>query len=130
MRILIIEDSDSIRHMIETLVSACGHEVQAVSTGTKGIDAAISQPPDVILLDLHLPGQHDGFDVLSRLGAHPETCTVPIMVISALTDDESKRRAIARGATAYYTKPFSPTALLKELEAIGRRESAKWRLSR
>jgi DNA-binding response OmpR family regulator len=127
MRILIVEDSDSIRHMIETLVSACGHEVEAVGTGAKGIDAAIARPPDAILLDLHLPGSFDGIDVCKRLREGDATRRVPIIVISALTDDASKQRALEAGATAYYTKPFSPTALLKELETIPARESAKLR---
>ena len=54
MRILVVEDSDSIRQMIETFMAARGHEVEAVSTGAKGIDAAFTRPPDAILLDLHL----------------------------------------------------------------------------
>lgn len=125
MRILVIEDAESIRHMIETLVSAGGHEVEAVPSGARGLDAAVARPPDAILLDLHLPGGLDGHEVLARLREAETTRTVPIIVISALSDDESRQRAIDAGAIAYYTKPFSPTALLKELEAIPARESAK-----
>jgi DNA-binding response OmpR family regulator len=125
MRILVIEDSDSVRQMIETLVSARGHEVEAVPTGAKGIDSAVARPPDAILLDLHLAGTFDGFDVCTKLREQEATRTTPIIVISALTDDASKARALGAGATAYYTKPFSPTALLKELETIPARESAK-----
>jgi DNA-binding response OmpR family regulator len=125
MRILVIEDSDSVRQMIETLVSARGHEVEAVPTGSKGIDSAIARPPDAILLDLHLAGGFDGFDVCRRLREAEVTRAVPIIVISALADEESKERALEAGATAYYTKPFSPTALLKELETIPLRESAR-----
>ncbi|HEY8039839.1 MAG TPA: response regulator [Polyangiaceae bacterium] len=128
MRILVIEDSDSIRHMIETLVAARGHEVEAVPTGSKGIDSALARTPDAILLDLSLPGSFDGFDVCTKLREAEPTRGVPIIVISALTDDDSKRRALEAGATAYYTKPFSPTALLKEIETIPARESAKVRL--
>jgi DNA-binding response OmpR family regulator len=120
MRILIVEDSDSIRYMIETLVSARGHEVEAVSTGAKGIQAALARPPDVVLLDLHMAGTFDGFDVCRKLRESEDARNVPIIVISALTDPESKARAIQAGATAYYTKPFSPTALLKELEALSK----------
>jgi DNA-binding response OmpR family regulator len=128
MRILVVEDSDSIRHMIETLVSARGHEVEAVSTGSKGIDSAVARPPDAILLDLHLPGSFDGLTVCQKLRQIDGTRGVPIIVISALTDDGSKQRALEAGATAYYTKPFSPTALLKEIETIPIRESAKMRV--
>lgn len=125
MRILIIEDSDSIRHMIEALVRASGHAVEAVSTGVKGIERALAQPPDAVLLDLHLPGGFDGFEVCRRLRDEESTRAVPIIVISALNDDVSKQRALEAGATAYYTKPFSPTALLKEINWIPVRESAR-----
>jgi CheY-like chemotaxis protein len=128
MRILVVEDSDSIRYMIETLVAARGHQVEAVSTGAKGIQCAVARPPDAILLDLHMAGTFDGFGVCRRLRENEATRSVPIIVISALTDDASKERAVEAGATAYYTKPFSPTALLKELESLPLRESAKLRL--
>lgn len=118
MKILVIEDSDSIRHMIEALVTARGHEVEAVPTGAKGIDAALMRRPDAILLDLHLAGSFDGFEVCQRLRATDATRAVPIIVISALADEGSRQRAALAGATAYYTKPFSPTALLKELDSL------------
>jgi CheY-like chemotaxis protein len=117
MRILVVEDSDSIRSMISTFMEARGHEVEAVSNGAKGIDAALSHAPDAILLDLHLPGGFDGLEVCRRLRAAQPTRRVPIIVISAAADDGVKARALEAGATAYYTKPFSPTALLKELES-------------
>ena len=128
MRILVVEDSDAIRQMIETLVSARGHQVEAVPTGAKGLESALASPPDAILLDLMLPGGLDGFDVCRKLREAEATRMTPIIVISALTDDSSKQRATEAGATAYYTKPFSPTALLKELETLPARESAKLRV--
>ncbi len=119
MRILVIEDSDSIRSMIRAFIEARGHEVEAVSSGAKGIDAALSRRPDAILLDLHMPGSFDGLEVCRQLRAADVTRAVPIIVISATADDGVKSRAVEAGATAYYTKPFSPTALLKELESLG-----------
>jgi CheY-like chemotaxis protein len=118
MRILVVEDQDSIRRMIEALVQARGYEVTAVSSGAKAIDVALTQAPDIVLLDLNLPGQYDGFDVCQKLRADPSTRTVPVVVISAMDDDESRARATAAGATAYYTKPFSPIALLKEIDRL------------
>jgi len=118
MRILIIEDSDSIRRMIEALVAARGYAVDAVSTGAKGLEVAFEKIPDVILLDLNLGGSYDGFEVCTRVRANPLTRAVPVIVISALSDEESKRRATEAGCNAYYTKPFSPIALLKEIESL------------
>ncbi|MCL2449935.1 MAG: response regulator [Polyangiaceae bacterium] len=118
MKILVIEDSDSIRHMIEALVTARGHQVEAVPTGAKGIDAALTRRPDVILLDLHLAGSFDGLEVCRRLRESEATRAVPIIAFGALSDEASRQRAALAGATAYYTKPFSPTALLKELDGL------------
>ena len=121
MRILIVEDADAIRRMIEALVAGRGHEVVAVPNGARGLEAAHEKTPDVILLDLNLPGPFDGFEVCERLRKDDSTKNVPILIISALDDARSKERATAAGATAYYTKPFSPTALLKEIESLKRR---------
>ena len=118
MRILVVEDQDSIRRMIEALVQARGYQVTAVSSGVKAIDVALTDPPDMVLLDLNLPGQYDGFDVCTRLRGDPQTRAVPVVIISAMDDDESRERATAAGATAYYTKPFSPIALLKEIDRL------------
>jgi len=105
--------------MIEALVQARGYEVVAVASGAKALDVAETTPPDVVLLDLMLPGQYDGFEVCRRLRESPRTQSTPILVISALDDAESRERATVAGATAYYTKPFSAIALLKEIERLG-----------
>ena len=118
MRILVVEDQDSIRRMIEALVQARGYQVTAVASGTKAIDVAATEPPDLVLLDLMLPGQYDGFEVCRRLREDPSTRRVPVVIISALDDEESRKRAADAGATAYYTKPFSPIALLKEIDRL------------
>jgi CheY-like chemotaxis protein len=118
MKILVCEDQDSIRRMIEALVQARGYEVTAVASGAKAIDVALTSPPDLVLLDLMLPGQYDGFEVCRRLRADESTRAIPVVVISALDDDDSRARATQAGATAYYTKPFSPIALLKEIDRL------------
>jgi CheY-like chemotaxis protein len=118
MRILVVEDQDSIRRMIEALIQGRGYEVVAVASGAKAIDVATTDPPALVLLDLMMPGQYDGFAVCSRLRADPVTRTIPIVVISALDDEGSRRRATEAGANSYYTKPFSPIALLKEIDRL------------
>jgi CheY-like chemotaxis protein len=78
----------------------------------------MTAPPDIVLLDLNLPGQYAGFDVCQRLRSDPATRGVPVFNNRAMDDDESRARATAAGATAYYTKPFSPIALLKEIDRL------------
>ncbi len=118
MRVLIVEDSDSICRMIEALVSPRGYEVRSVPTGARGLEEAFSWKPDVVLLDINLPGSFDGLQVCEKLRADPETGAVPIIVITASNDDEVKRRALDAGANAFYEKPFSPLSLLKEIEGF------------
>jgi CheY-like chemotaxis protein len=120
MQILVVEDQDSIRSLIEALVSARGHKVVAVANGAKALDLAFQSAPDIVLLDLHLPGQYDGFAVCEKLRAAPATKSTPIVIISARDDATARARANEVGATAFYGKPFSPTALLKEIERLGR----------
>ena len=118
MRILVLEDEDTIRRMISALVQARGFEVVGVANGVKAVDEALTRPPDVAILDLMVPGAFDGFEVCRRLRQNAATARVPIIIISALDDDRSRRRATEAGATTYFVKPFSAIALLKELEAL------------
>ena len=118
MRILVVEDQDSIRRMIEALVQARGYSVTAVASGAKAIDVATTDPPDLVLLDLMMPGQYDGFDVCRRLRHEAATKNIPIVIITAMDDPDARARATQAGATAFYTKPFSPIALLKEIERL------------
>ncbi len=121
MHILVCEDQDEIRRMIEVLVRARGYRVTGVASGARALDVAAADRPDVLLLDLTLPGEYDGFEVCRRVRKLPATRTVPVIIISALDDDASRSRAQRAGATAYHTKPFSPTGLLKEIERHSRR---------
>jgi CheY-like chemotaxis protein len=124
MRILVVEDQDSIRKMIEALVQARGHQVIAVNSGVRALDAAATQVPDLVLLDVTMPGEFDGIQVCQRLRLDPATQKVPVVMVSAVTDEDTKARAFAAGAQGYYTKPFSPMALLREIERWAGAQSA------
>jgi len=121
MRVLIVEDSDSIVRMIQALMSARGFEVRSAPSGARGLEEAFAWKPSVILLDINLPGSYDGIQVLEKIRADADLADTPVIIISAMNDDEVKRRAHTAGATAFYEKPFSPLALLKEIELLQRR---------
>lgn len=104
--------------MIEALVGSSGHEVIGVGTGREAVERALTEPFDVLLLDLMLPGTMDGFEVCARLRADPATAELPIVVISALDDVEARARAMKLGATAYYAKPFRPLELLEHIGGL------------
>lgn len=128
MRVLIVEDSDSICRMIEALVSARGFDVRSAATGARGLEEAFAWQPHVILLDINLPGSYDGLEVCTKLRATAATKDTPVIIISAMNDDEVKRQAITNGANVFYEKPFSPLALLKEIEALAKKSEAALRL--
>lgn len=118
MKILVVEDQDAIRRMIEALMAARGHVVTAAANGARALEAALSERFDAVLLDVNLPGNIDGIEVCRRLKADARTQQAPVVIISAMDDAETRARASEAGAAAYYSKPFSPTALLKEIDAI------------
>lgn len=122
MRILVCEDQDAIRHMIQTLVQSSGHEVVGVALGAAAVERALQEHFDVLLLDLMLPGALDGFGVIERLRAEEKTRGLPIWVISAMDDPESRDRARGLGASEFYGKPFRPLELLEHLSRMTRRE--------
>ncbi|MCS6899923.1 MAG: response regulator [Polyangiaceae bacterium] len=102
-------------------MAARGHTVASAPTGPKALEAALQRPPDIVLLDINLPGGLDGIEVCRRLRDAPETSTAMVVIISAMDDPETRSRAFEAGAMAYYTKPFSPTALLKEIDTLTRK---------
>ncbi|HEY4120009.1 MAG TPA: response regulator [Byssovorax sp.] len=116
MRILLVEDQDSIRHMIETLVQASGHEVRSVASGDDAVEVALKERFDIVLLDLMLPGGLDGIGVVKRLRADEATKKTPVFVLSAMDDAETQRRVLEAGATAFYAKPFRPLELLSHIK--------------
>ncbi len=118
MQILVVEDQESIRRMIEALVKARGYQVKAASAGAKALEMIAEEIPDVVLLDLTMPGQFDGLDVCRRLRADPATQGLPVIIITAVAEESARQAAMEAGATAFYNKPFSPIALLKALEKL------------
>jgi len=118
-RVLVVEGAGAILGMIEALVAARGFEVRSAATGARGLEEALAWKPDVVLVDADLPGGTSGIEVCAKL-RESAPVNVPVIVIGSV-DDEVKRRALEAGAAAVYDTPFSPLALLKEIEAVARR---------
>ena len=123
MNVLVVEDQDSIRRMIEALLTARGHGVSSASNGPKALEVALAVQPDVVLLDINLPGGLDGIEICRRLHSDPQTSRALVVIVSAMDDADTRQRALEAGAVAYYTKPFSPTGLLREIDALAARSS-------
>ena len=112
-RILIIEDEESIAELEKDYLELSDFEVQVENDGRKGLDKALAEEFDLIVLDLMLPGM-DGFEICKRIR---EKSDVPILMVSARKDDIDKIRGLGLGADDYMTKPFSPSELVARVKA-------------
>jgi two-component system cell cycle response regulator DivK len=113
-RILVVEDHEDNRQILRDLLGNAGYDMVEAETGEDGLTAAAAQRPDLILMDIQLPGI-DGYETTRRLKADPALRTVPIIVVTsyALSGDDAKAREA--GCDAYVTKPYSPRQLLAKI---------------
>lgn len=117
--LLVVEDDAAVRNLIATTLDAHGYRHICAATGRAGIAAATSQEPDIVLLDLGLPDM-DGVEVVESIRSWSQ---MPIIVVSARTEDVDKIRALDAGADDYLTKPFSVGELLARIRTTLRRLS-------
>lgn len=115
--VLIIEDEQPIRRFVRASLTAEGYRVAEAASGEEGLRLAAGQPPDLVILDLGLPGM-DGQEVLRRLR---EWLTAPILVLSARDQEPQKVEALDAGADDYVTKPFGVGELLARMRTALRR---------
>jgi len=115
-RVLVIDDSDEIHKLVIARLRPEGLEVIGEFDGERGIERAVADQPDVILLDIGLPNV-DGFEVCRRLKEHPSTRNIPIIFLTGTTDTESKVRGLDLGAVDYVTKPFDQVELRARVRA-------------
>lgn len=108
--VLIVDDEVRNVKLLETLLHADGHETISASNGNEALDLAASNQPDLILLDIMMPFM-DGFETVARLKADPRTQPVPVIMITALDDRESKLRALQSGAEEFLSKPVQSAEL-------------------
>ncbi len=121
--VLIVEDEEDIRELVSYHLVKEGYQVASVSSGEEALAIAETQVPDLIVLDLMLPGI-DGFTVCQRLRASPRTADVAVMMLTAKSEEADVVRGLNLGATDYVTKPFSPKVLLARVRAALRRQQA------
>jgi diguanylate cyclase (GGDEF)-like protein len=109
--ILVVDDSQSNSQILSQVLDSAGFKVRVAINGESAILQVLQNPPDLILLDILMPGI-DGFDTCIRLKANPTTKQIPIIFITAFTDAESKVKGLSLGGVDYITKPFHEAELL------------------
>lgn len=115
--VLLVEDEDSLRLVLRDLLERDGFTVLEAADGIAALDEIDRQPPDAVVLDLNLP-RLDGYAVLTRLRARPATFALPVIVLTAKSDEDNEVRVFELGADDFLTKPFRPRALTARLRAL------------
>lgn len=119
-RILVVEDEPSIQELISVTLTRTGHDPLRAADAETALRLLQAELPDLVLLDWMLPGQ-SGIDLARRLRADERTRGVPIIMLTARGDEQSKVTGLETGADDYVTKPFHPTEVLARIEAVLRR---------
>jgi len=116
-KILVIEDDPSALRFIEYTLEQEGYQVLAATNGLAGIRKAKNEEPDLIVLDIMLPGI-DGFEICHRLRAEPQTAQLPILMLSAKAQEIDKATGLKVGADDYITKPADPSEIVSRVETL------------
>ena len=116
-RILIVEDQAEIRELIRLTLELDGWDIHEADDGAKGLESAQRLRPDVVLLDVMMPGL-DGFAVCEALRADPSLKRTSVVMLTAMGRNEDRTRGMKAGADAYLPKPFSPRNLLSVIERL------------
>jgi two-component system alkaline phosphatase synthesis response regulator PhoP len=119
-RILLIEDEEDIAALIKLQAEASGYKMHVEVDGINGYRAVEREKPDLVLLDIMLPGQN-GFDVCRKIKNHPDLKSIPVIILTAKSDELDMMLGLELGADDYVAKPFSPKVLFSRIKAVLRR---------
>lgn len=123
-KLLVVDDEQDLLELLRYNLEKEGYRVTCVTTGEQALSRAVQDLPDLIVLDLMLPGL-DGLEVCRKLKSHPSTTKVPIIMLTAKSEDLDIVTGLEVGADDYVTKPFSPRVLLARVRAALRRRREK-----
>ena len=115
--VLVVDDEPNIVLSLEFLMTQAGYEVRIARDGNAALEAVVEKTPDLILLDLMIPGR-DGYDVCQTLRRSDEWANIPIIMLTAKGREVEKEKGLALGADDYVTKPFSTAELTKRVKEL------------
>ena len=107
--ILVVEDNERNLKLLRDVLEYAGYDVRVARTGEDGVTLAVKEPPDLVLMDLQLPGI-DGMEALRRLRESPRTADIPVVAVTAQAMKQDRERALAAGFNGYVEKPISVRA--------------------
>jgi CheY-like chemotaxis protein len=119
LKILVADDEKDIRKLIAFVLQKNGYQVLEAINGAQALQVAYDQKPDIVLLDLMMP-QIDGLEVCRRLRLNPNTRKIPILILSAKSQNSDIMNALLLGAVHYLVKPFTPKDLLEKVAEMAK----------
>jgi two-component system phosphate regulon response regulator PhoB len=122
-RVLVVEDERDIAALVAYHLTREGYRVRTASGGEEALEALAAERPDIVLLDLMLPG-FSGYDVLAEMRRREEWKEIPVLVLTARREEADRIKGLELGADDYVTKPFSPRELVLRVGAVLRRVQA------
>ncbi|MEE8408731.1 MAG: response regulator [Myxococcota bacterium] len=116
-RVLVVDDDHDCRLVLSALMARAGFSVDAVADGEMALNLMRTQPPDLVLLDAHLP-RTDGWEVCRTIKDTPETTHTPVVMLTAFASGDARSRSLEAGADEFVAKPFRADALLELVEQL------------
>ncbi|MDY6988485.1 MAG: response regulator [Thermodesulfobacteriota bacterium] len=117
-KILIVDDEEKVRKLVEVTLSVGQFEILHASTGEEALKIARENKPDIVLLDIMMPGELDGFEVCRLLKEDPETRHIYVIMLTAKGQQGDKEKGVACGSDDYFVKPFSPVELMDKIDSL------------
>ena len=117
-KVLIVDDQAEVRRLVEITLRVGDYKVFQAQNGQEAIEAARKKKPDLIIMDIMMPGDMDGFEATRVLKNDPETKDSTIIMLTAKGQELDKEKGLEAGADDYFTKPFSPLELIRKVEKV------------
>jgi two-component system, OmpR family, phosphate regulon response regulator PhoB len=117
-KILIVDDMEEVRDLVEKTLRRSGRQVFKAETGEKGVEIAVQEQPDVIMMDIMMPGTLDGLEATRMLKHDPRTKECTVILLTARGQAADVQKGMQAGADDYMVKPFSPLELMRKVDKI------------
>ncbi len=117
-KILIVDDQKEVRELVEITLRADGYKIFQAKNGRDAIETVKAHKPDLVIMDIMMPGELDGLEATRILKRNPDNHSIKIIMLTAKGQSTDLEEGFAAGADGYFTKPFSPLDLIKKVEEI------------
>lgn len=117
-KILIVDDGAGIRELVDMTLRSDDYQIFQAESGEKAIEITRAEKPDLIIMDIMMPGGMDGLEATRIIKNDPETKDSAIIILSGKAQEAERKKGFAAGADDYFTKPFSPLELIRKVEEV------------